>query len=298
MQQVVAALPVFIATLAIVWGLRAAVHQLILRGLRAPRVIHQMPVDHPGSGGYAVRMPTVNGKTLFGWFAPLAGVAGAPTVLVMHGWGANAAMMAACLAPLKSAGMAVLLVDARCHGLSDDETFTSLPRFAQDIQAGLDWLVQRPEVDCKRLAVIGHSVGAGAALLCAARGDDVRAVVSISAFAHPYEVMRRFMAAKHVPYLIFGWYVLHYVQKVIGSRFEDIAPLRSIKMVRCPVLLVHGTEDEMVPFNDAQRIQAAGHAGLVRLMGVTGRHDPSDALEEELPQIVDFLQRALNGADD
>jgi len=294
MQQAVTALPVFVAALAAVWGLRAAVHQLILRGLRAPRVIHQMLVDHPGSSGYAVRIPTVNGKSLFGWFAPLAGAPTAPTVLVMHGWGANAAMMTACLTPLKSAGMSVLLVDARCHGLSDDETFTSLPRFAQDIQAGLDWLIAQPEVDCKRLAVIGHSVGAGAALLCAARGDAVRAVVSISAFAHPYEVMRRFMASKRIPYPIFGWYVLQYVQKVIGSRFEDIAPLRSIQKVRCPVLLVHGTEDEMVPFADAQRIAAAGSSGMVRLMGVPGRHDPSDALVEELPQIVDFLRQALD----
>jgi dipeptidyl aminopeptidase/acylaminoacyl peptidase len=215
----------------------------------------------------------------------------------MHGWGANAAMMTACLAPLKSAGMAVLLVDARCHGLSDDESFTSLPRFAQDIQAGLDWLIQQPEVDSKRLAVIGHSVGAGAALLCAASGTDVQAVVSISAFAHPVEVMRRFMAAKQIPYPVIGWYVLQYVQKVIGARFEDIAPLRSIESVRCPVLLVHGTEDETVPFADAQRIQAAGRPGMVRLMGVAGRHNPSDALEDELPRIVDFLQRALCQAD-
>ena len=287
-------LPVLVASLLAVWCLRAVVNQFILRGLRAPRIAHQMHADESNLSGYAVRLPTANGKTLFGWFAPLGGTTGAPTVLVMHGWGANAAMMAACLVPLKSAGMAVLLVDARCHGLSDDESFTSLPRFAQDIQAGLDWLAQQPEVDCKRLAVIGHSVGAGAALLCAARGNSLRAVVSISAFAHPYEVMRRFLAAKRIPYLVFGWYVLQHVQKVIGFRFEDIAPLRSIANVQCPVLLVHGTEDEMVPFEDAQRIQAAGRVGRVRLMGVAGRHDPSDALAEELPQIVDFLQRSFD----
>jgi len=287
-------LPVLVVSLVAVWGLRAAVNQFILRGLRAPRVVHQLHAHVSGLSGYSVRFPTANGKTLFGWFAPLGGTTQAPAVLVMHGWGANAAMMTACLAPLKSAGMSVLLVDARCHGLSDDESFTSLPRFAQDIQAGLQWLTQQPEVDCKRLAVIGHSVGAGAALFCAAHSDEVRAVVSISAFAHPDEVMRRFLATKRIPYLVFGWYVLRHVQKVIGYRFEDIAPLRSIASVQCPVLLVHGTEDEMVPFEDAQRIQAAGRPGMVYLMGVPGKHDPSDALEEELPQIVDFLQRSLD----
>jgi len=294
MQIAAGALPVFIATVAATWGLRAVLHQLILRGLRAPRVVHHLFDSTADATGHAVRLATANGKTLFGWFVPLPGVHRAPTVLVMHGWGANAAMMAACLAPLKSAGMAVLLLDARCHGLSDDDNFTSLPRFAQDIQAGLDWLTQQPAVDGQRLAVIGHSVGAGAALLCAARGRDVRAVVSISAFAHPYEVMRRLMASKHIPYPVFGWYVLRHVQRVIGERFDDIAPLHSIVQVRCPVLLVHGTEDETVPFEDAQRIQAAGGAGRVVLMGVAGHHDPSDALEEELPQVVDFLRRALD----
>jgi len=277
------------------WGARALLHLLILRGLRAPRVVHRLREDEPASNGRAVRVPVANGKSLFGWFAPVPGATDVPAVLVMHGWGANAAMMTACLAPLKSAGMAVLLLDARCHGLSDDARFTSLPRFAQDIRAGLDWLQQQPEVDSKRLAVIGHSVGAGAALLSAARGDAVQAVVSISAFAHPYEVMRRFLAAKHIPYPVVGWYILKHVQNVIGSRFDDIAPLHSIKKVRCPVLLVHGTEDETVPFADALRIQAAGCANTVRLMGVAGDHDPSEALLEELPQIVEFLQRAFEG---
>lgn len=76
---------------------------------------------------------------------------------------------------------AVLLIDARCHGEGDDAPFTSLPRFTEDIEAGLDWLHQQAEVDASRLAVMGHSVGAGAALLCATRRDDVRAVVSLSA---------------------------------------------------------------------------------------------------------------------
>jgi pimeloyl-ACP methyl ester carboxylesterase len=51
------------------------------------------------------------------------------------------------------------------------------------------------QVDASRLAVIGHSVGAGATLLRATRRNDIRAVVSISVFDHPYEVMRRLLAA-------------------------------------------------------------------------------------------------------
>lgn len=83
-----------------------------------------------------------NGKTLFAWFVPAPGTSKTPAVLVMHGWGANVGMMLPSVAPLVGAGLAVLLLDARCHGASGDEAFTSLPRFAQDIEVRLDWLAR------------------------------------------------------------------------------------------------------------------------------------------------------------
>lgn len=282
--------------LVVMLALRHGAHAFILRGLRAPRLAHP---DAPVAAGVEVRpvrLPLASGKTLFAWFIPAAGIAPAPAVLVMHGWGANASLMLPAVAPLHAAGFAVLLPDARCHGDSDDETFTSLPRFAEDIEAGLDWLQHQHQVNTRQLAVIGHSVGAGAALLSATRRHDLRAVVSISAFAHPHEVMRRLLKAHHIPYPVLGWYVLRHVQCVIGARFDDIAPLTSMARVRCPVLLVHGTEDEMVPFDDARRLQLAGRPQVVDCIAVPGQHDPSEALEEHLPQVVDFLQRAFKSA--
>jgi dipeptidyl aminopeptidase/acylaminoacyl peptidase len=279
--------------LVLVWAARLAAHAFILRGLRAPRVAAQVSPLDLGYEAQSVHLPGPNGKTLFAWFIAARGVAKAPAVLVMHGWGANASMMLSSAAPLSSAGFAVLLLDARCHGASGDEAFTSLPRFAEDIEAGLDWLALAPPVDAKRLAVIGHSVGAGAALLSATRRADIRAVISISAFAHPYEVMRRFLASHHIPYFAVGWYVLRHVQSVIGARFGDIAPICSIARVRCPVLLVHGKDDDLVPFEDATRLLAAGVPGQVQLLAVQGRHDPIEALQAEQSKLVDFLQAQL-----
>jgi dipeptidyl aminopeptidase/acylaminoacyl peptidase len=243
-----------------------------------------------------VRLPAAGGKTLFAWFVPLpgGGPEPAPAVVVMHGWGANASLMLPAVAPLHAAGFAVLLVDARCHGDSDDEKFTSLPRFAEDIESGLDWLEQQPDVDGRRLAVIGHSVGAGAALLSATRRHDLRAVVSLSAFAHPREVMRRFLGAARIPYPVLGWYVLRHVQRVIGARFDDIAPLTSMARVLCPVLLMHGAEDATVPFEDARRLLAAGRPGQVRSIAMKGGHDPGQALAEHLPQVIGFLRQAVS----
>lgn len=277
-------------------ALRSGAHALILRGLRAPRLAHQRTPGDVGLAAQAVRLPTAQGKTLFAWFVPVPGQTPSPAVVVMHGWGANASLMLPALAPLHAAGFAVLLVDARCHGQSDDATFTSLPRFAEDIEAGLDWLHQQAHIDKRRLAVMGHSVGAGAALLCATRRPDVQAVVSLSAFAHPRDIMRSLLAEARIPYPVLGWYVMRHVQAVIGARFDDIAPLASMARLRCPVLLVHGTDDAVVPFGDAQRLQAAGSPGQVQFLAVTGGHDPSTALAVHLPALIGFLRQAISGA--
>jgi hypothetical protein len=45
--------------------------------------------------------------------------------------------------------------------------------------------------------------------------------------------------AWRLPYPVIGWYVLCHVQKLIGARFDGIAPLHTLPRVRCPVLLVH-----------------------------------------------------------
>ena len=273
--------------------LRQGLHAQILRRLRAPRLPHPSAPSALGLDAQSLRLRTAGGKTLFAWWVPAPGAAPAPAVVVMHGWGVNASFMLPAAPPLHAAGFAVLLIDARCHGDSDDEDFTSLPRFAEDIETGLDWLKQQPGVDSARLAVMGHSVGAGAALLCAARRADVRAVVSLSAFAHPREVMLRMMAEAHIPYPVLGWYVLRHVQRVIGARFDDFAPLTSMRQIRCPVLLVHGTNDKVVPFEDARCLQAASLQGTVQCLRVAGGHDPSQAIEEHFPQLIEFLQRSF-----
>jgi dipeptidyl aminopeptidase/acylaminoacyl peptidase len=283
------------AALAGLWSLRRLAHLAILRGLRAPRVAHDLAQAHPGVAADRVRelrIPGPRGRSLAGWLVSPSGATPrpAPAVLVMHGWGANAAMMWPVVPPLHDAGFAVLLIDARCHGRSDGEAFTSMPRFAEDIAAGLAWLKRQPDIAPDRLALLGHSVGAAACLLHASRHHDVRAVVSLSAFAHPREVMRGFMAEKRVPYPVVGWYVMRHVQRVIGTHFDDIAPVNTITRVQCPVLVVHGREDTVVPAGDAARL--VSRSGRARLLQLDGDHDLREALAPHAATVVEFLRTA------
>jgi pimeloyl-ACP methyl ester carboxylesterase len=140
-----------------------------------------------------VRIPAVRGRYLFGWLLPASGAA--PTGVVLHGWGSNAELMLPIAAHLRHSGLNVLLCDARNHGQSDSDTFSTLPRFAEDLGQTIAWLRRHQPGRAQRIAVLDHSVGAGAALFEASRNRDIASLVSIAAFAHPAEVTQRYLAA-------------------------------------------------------------------------------------------------------
>jgi uncharacterized protein len=302
----------FTAGAATLAGGRALVHWGIRRGLAAPRVPHH---TEPGALGLAfetLRIGTENGKSLHAWFIPAPGRAAgadaeassrvaadeaaaqpAPAVVVMHGWGGNAALMLPLARPLHEAGYATLFVDARCHGASDDDSFASLPRFAEDTEHAFAWLSEREGVDPARIALLGHSVGAGAVLFAASRTPQVAAVVSVAAFSHPAAMMRRWLAAKRIPEKPIGRYILDYVQKTIGHRFDEIAPVTTIARIRRPVLLVHGADDEVVPIDEAMQIYAMRGDTPVELMTLTGDHESFADLEHHMGRLVGFLDRVL-----
>ena len=272
----------------LLWGLNRGLR----RSLAATR--ERETAEPEGLPWRQVDIPTANGKRLFGWWIPAR--SGAPALVVMHGWGGNAQMMLPLAQPLHAAGYSLLMVDARCHGQSDDDSFTSLPRFAEDIEHAMSWLGEQPEAKNAPLGLVGHSVGAGAALLVAARNPRVAAVVSLAAFAHPAGIMRRWMRAKHIPFWPLGAYILFYVQRVIGRRFDDIAPVNTISQVNCPVLLVHGREDDTVPVAEAEAIYARRSHERVELLVIPGSHDDYGDIGLQVGALTDFLDGALQAS--
>jgi len=289
-------------TSALLWGplgLAGALlgaRLLLHRGLAPAATVAGLQPADLGLAAQDVSIPGARGLRLFAWFvpAPLASAPSspAPAIVLLHGWGGNASTLLPAAQALHRAGHAVLLLESRNHGRSDRDGHSSLPRFAEDLESALDWLAARPDVDAGRLMALGHSVGGAAVLLAASRRDDLRAVVSVSAFAHPEQVMRRWLAAYHVPYWPLGWLVNRYVERVIGTRFERIAPITTVPRARCPVLLVHGRQDATVPVGDARRLMAHCGAAKVQLVECEGTHEGFDDLDGVTREILAFLAPA------
>ena len=98
-----------VATVALLAGLRWAIH----RSLAPERVIESRTPAAVGLRHQDVRLPTENGKSLFGWYIPASrdGAAGkSPAVVLLHGWGGNAETLLPLTRPLHEAGFALLFV--------------------------------------------------------------------------------------------------------------------------------------------------------------------------------------------
>src|SRR5215470_1769277 len=95
-----------------------------------------------------------------------------PAIVLMHGFAGDRLSLSSLARRLAMAGYAVLAIDARGWARAD--------AFVPDFAAAVDWLRTSPFVDGERIAVMGHSMGAGAALDFASRDSGIDAAVLIS----------------------------------------------------------------------------------------------------------------------
>jgi dienelactone hydrolase len=130
-----------------------------------------------------VSFETDDGLTLRGWYAPSRN--GAAVVLV-HGSGGSR------LGPRKHArllaehGYGVLLYDGRGRGESDGDTLGFTWTWQPDVDAAVEYVKSRSDVDDSRIGALGLSGGAMALIESAARRADLQAVVAEGAGARAY----------------------------------------------------------------------------------------------------------------
>ena len=76
--------------------------------------------------------------------------------------------------------IAVLRFDKRgCCGSTGDFEIATVQDFASDVQAGIEYLKSRPEINTKHIGLIGHSEGATVASMVAAESPDANFLVML-----------------------------------------------------------------------------------------------------------------------
>lgn len=200
--------------------------------------------------------------------SPEAPLAGAPAVLLCHGFSGHKAedgrLFVRLARALAREGMVSLRFDFRGSGDSDgDFADTTVERQLDDARAALRELAGAPGVDGARLAVLGLSMGSVVASLLAGERPDLAAVVLWATVAHPGELFQAEAHAEPRP----GW-------KVGPAFYASCAraePLLALARYGGPLLCVHGTRD-YVPRAWGQAARATSRHPASRLELVDGEH--------------------------
>ena len=192
----------------------------------------------------------------------------APAALLIHGWTSHKEQMAGSVgAALLKVGIGSLALDLPMHGERESPEAMSLrspidlirrwTAALTEAAMGVKYLAKRPEVDAKRLAIVGYSLGSFVAVMTASRDTSVRAVVLAAGGDLPS-----------------------------GSPFERVVravadPKRAIRKIEGrPLLMVHGKRDRTVRPEQAERLFAAAGEPKEMRWWDSGHYLPQAAIDD------------------
>ena len=176
------------------------------------------------------------------WWIPAAGASPEdprPAVIFCHGNAELIDYWPEELSGYRRLGIGLLLPEYRGYGRSAGSP--SQEAITADLVAFHDRLAALPEVDAKRIVHHGRSIGGGAACALSAERKP-KALILQSTFTSI-----RSMAAR---YLVPGF--------LVKDPLDNLAVVRGYTG---PVLIIHGRQDDLIPFAHAEELAAAAKDG-------------------------------------
>jgi len=166
----------------------------------------------------------------------------APALLYLHGARRDLGRSTYRVEQMRELGFSVLAVDYRGFGNSTDE-LPSETGVVEDAQAAWRWLAEHHPGQARY--VFGHSLGGAIAVQLAARLADgapaeaPRGVIVEGTFTSIGDMFGTFK---------WGWLP---VSMLITERFDSLA---AVPRIKSPLLIVHGSEDSLVPSRFGQKL--------------------------------------------
>jgi uncharacterized protein len=214
------------------------------------------------------------GKALEHNGLPMKDTRHCPTIIYFYGNGACMAYSTDVFQHFRRLGANVIIPDYEGYGMSAGKPSEAGCYAAAD--AAYDYLLKRDDIDRKLIVPIGWSLGAATAIDLASR-RPVAGLVTISAFT----------SIRAMAHLFVRWLPM---SLILRCRFDNI---RKIAEIHCPILIMHGTDDELIPFAMSNQLAAAAGGPVTRFNIIGGQHN--DVFDvgglELLNQIEMFLEK-------
>jgi uncharacterized protein len=211
---------------------------------------HMLPVPPAPAEGYAgmeqLWLETQQGAVEAWYLPPHTWDAGQPAPLIIMGHG-NGELIDFWIEPvteLRRMGIGVLLVEYPGYGRSAGNP--SQTGITETFLAGYDAMLEHPDVDPARIVLFGRSVGAAA--------------VAILSTLRPSAALILFSTFTSIRDLATERYLLP-----IGVR-DPFDTINAVRNYSEPVLVIHGTQDRLIPYAHGVRLyEAAADGELVSL---------------------------------
>lgn len=234
----------------------------------------------PRDGLERVEMTAEGGEPVVGLFGSALEADGSPredaerrpTILFFYGNGDSLAGNLQQLESFRRLGANVMIAEYLGYGLSGGQASERGCYATAD--AALAHLRSRTDLDSSRIIAAGWSLGGAVAVDLASR-EEVAGLAVFSSFTSMRDMVRRFYP---IPGL--GLFLKH--------RFEN---LKKIEGIRCPTLIGHGSDDQMIPAEMSDQLaRAAG--GPVMSFRVAGDHNDffflgAAQIERELKRLIE-----------
>ncbi|MFN7986336.1 MAG: alpha/beta hydrolase [Thermoanaerobaculia bacterium] len=255
----------FVAALLVVAALAFAVLTAFVRSMIFPASQAPFPEPREGEGWSVARYAAADGARLSGAFFPPP-APGRPVLLYFHGNAEAAAQNLPLADALRAHGFGVLLAEYRGYGgLAGSPGEEGL---RADGEAALAELGRRG-FPPGPVVLVGRSLGSGVAVDLATR-HRVAAVALVSAYTSIVD-MGRLVAGPLAPL-------------VVRDRFDSLS---KIGRVPAPVVLLHGSLDDVVPVEMGRQLAAARPGA--RWVEVPG------ATHNDFPGLAELLAREIDG---
>lgn len=132
-----------------------------------------------------------SGSTMYGFAYTANGKGPHPTVLILHGLPGNERGLDVAQ-NLRRAGYNVLYFNYR--GSWGSKGTFGFQNAIDDVSAALDYMTdsvnkEKLKIDTEKIAVVGHSMGAGIALIAGTKDPRIKAIIGVSVF-NPYTLLQ------------------------------------------------------------------------------------------------------------
>lgn len=203
-------------------------------------------------------------------------------VIMVHGYRGDGASIISPIKNFKKQGYNLLIPDLRGHGFSDGDYIGMGWDDRLDIIQWIDYIIEK-DVNA---SIILYGVSMGGATVMNVAGEkiptQVKAIIEDCGYTSVWDVFKTHINMNNIESEI-ALHMASFVTKMrAGYYLEDVKPIEQVKKSQTPILFIHGSQDNFVPFSMLDELYQAANCPKEKLVIEGAGHANSCSVGEEI----------------